>query len=137
MVIKKDILTALDDVTDKLSSQVRTTALGVLALSWGLLVGDSPAAKAISADFRAILVVLGGASVAVLFLDFLQYFAGYFSTKRVLDEVEDKGEDQGEYDSSSLAYQLRRFFFWAKQFALMLTVVTLLVTLGRWALFSR
>jgi len=136
MATKKDIIADLDAVTDKLSSQVRTTAVAVLALTWGLLIGDSPAAQAISLQLKPSLVLLGGASVSVLFLDFLQYFAGYFSTMNVLREIERTGIDEGQYDYRSLFHRLRRFFFWAKQIALILTVIVLLTVLGRWILCS-
>ncbi len=136
MVSKTEVLSELGSVTDKLSSQVRTTAVAVLALSWGLLVGDSPVAKAISTQLRASLILLGGASVAVLFLDFLQYFAGYFSTKRVFDEIENAGATEGQYDYSGLAWGLRKFFFWAKQVMLIVTVLALLAVIGYWIVYG-
>src|ERR1700730_16054483 len=111
MVTKKDITSQLDVVTDKLSSRVRTTAVAVLALSWGLLVGGSPADAAISVPLRPSLILLGGASVIVLFLDFLQYLAGYFNVKKLLDEMEKTGVDKGQFDYSSLSYRLRSFVF--------------------------
>ncbi len=90
MVTKETVLSDLRDVTDKVSSQVRTVAIGVLAVTWGLLVGDSSVAKAIATQLRGSLVLLGAASVLVLFLEFLQYVAGYRSTKNLLRVMEAK-----------------------------------------------
>src|SRR6266849_5677865 len=115
MIPKADVLKELDVVTDKISTQVRTTAIAVLALTWGLLVGDSATAKDIALQLRPELVVLGAASVCVLFLDFLQYFAGYFSTRKLLDEMENTNANEGEYSYGTFYYRLRVFFFWAKQ----------------------
>jgi hypothetical protein len=136
VVIKEKILSQLDVVSDKLSTQVRTTTLGVLALTWGLLVGDSPTAQAISLKLRPSLVVLGGAAVFVLFLDFLQYFAAYLNVSEIRAQMEEKGLQETEYDYRSATHRLRIFFFWAKMIALMLTVVGLLLVLGRWVLWS-
>ncbi|MGA2483969.1 MAG: hypothetical protein ABSF92_12720 [Candidatus Acidiferrales bacterium] len=134
MIPKAEVLKELDVVTDRISTQVRTTAIAVLALTWGLLVGDSPTAKGIAVQLKPELVVLGAASVCVLFLDFLQYFAGYFSTKKLLEEMENTNAGEGEYNYASLYYRLRIFFFWAKQVFLIFTVVILLLVLGHWVL---
>lgn len=125
-------------MTEKLSSQTRTTAIGVLALTWGLLIGDSPAAKAISVQLKPGLLLLGAASVCVLFFDFLQYVAGYLATKSVFEDLERrKAQEKGEYDYEKLSYRLRKFFFTAKQVVLILTVVTLFVVIGGWIVSSR
>jgi hypothetical protein len=134
MASKNEILSELGSVTDKLSSQVRTTAVAVLALTWGLLVGDSPVAQAISSALKPILILLGAASIVVLFFDFLQYVAGYASTRKLLDEIERTGRSEGQYDYRGLAWRSRLFFFWARQVVLVLTVLTMLVVFGRWAL---
>ena len=134
MISKADVLKELGDITDKISTQVRTTAVAVLALTWGLLVGDSATAKDIAVKLRPELVVLGAASVFVLFVDFLQYFAGYFSTKKVLDEMETKNVSEGEYSYTNFFWRLRIFFFWTKQVCLILLVLILLSVLGYWVL---
>jgi hypothetical protein len=134
MATKVEVLSELEKVTDRISTRVQTTAVGVLALTWGLLVGDSSVAKSISEQLRLNLLLVGGAAVIVLFLDFLQYFAGYISTKKVYNEMEKKDAASGKYDYDSLPFRLRTIFFWAKQFALILTVVALLLVLGRWIL---
>ena len=133
MVSRKDVLAELTGITDKLSTQVRTTAVAVLVLTWGLLIGDSPIARAISTERKPSLILLGVASVTILFLDFLQYFAGYFSTKKVFDEMEKAKTDEGQYDYGSLPWRFRFLLFWAKQALLVLTVIALLIVFGRWA----
>jgi hypothetical protein len=133
MVNRKDVLAELGGVTDKLSTQVRTTAVAVLVLTWGLLIGDSPIARTISTERKSSLILLGVASVTILFLDFLQYFAGYFSTMKVLNEMERAKTDEGQYDDESLPWRLRLSLFWAKQALLVLTVIAFLVVFGCWA----
>jgi hypothetical protein len=134
MPSKQDVISQLNAVTDKLSDRARTTALGVLALTWGLFIGDSAAARAITVHLKVGLLLLGAGAMLVLFLDFLQYFFGYFSTRRVLEQIESENTNEGSYDYDSWFWRLRLFFFWAKQAVLIFTVVLLLVLLGRWAI---
>src|SRR6266705_2568940 len=98
MATKVEVIQELGRMSDKLSSQVRTTAIAVLALSWGLLIGDSSISRTISVQSRSSLILLGGLSLLVLFLDFLQYSAGYFGTNHVLDEMESSGATSGQWD---------------------------------------
>ena len=137
MAAKKDILDELDFVTTTLSTQVRTTALGVLALSWGLLIGESSTAKELAAQLKWHLVGVGAAAVLILFLDFLQYVAGYAATLGVYNTMVQDNADQGEFDDSALSFRLRMFLFYAKMVALSLTVIWLLVVLGRWLIESQ
>ena len=138
MLEKCKIQDELNFVTDKLSSQVRTTAAGALALAWGLLVGESPTAKAVASDLRWSLLVVGGLAVLALFVDFLQYFSGYLNTQRALRSVvKDKdGKEVGQYDDTALSYRLRRYFFRGKIAILAITVGWLLISLTRWLLLN-
>ena len=132
MANKADVLKELGDVTDRLSSQVRTTAIAILAVAWGILIGDSPAAKALSSERKPILVLLGIMAVLVLFLDFLQYLAGYFSTRGLLRKIEESDATEGEYNYRGTAWRLRLWLFWVKQVLLIITVLVLFVVFGRW-----
>lgn len=129
---KKDVLDELTSVSNRLSTQVRTVALGILALTWGLLVGDSTAAKDISSHWRGNLVALGGLAVFVMFLDFLQYVAGYRNVRALLRKMEKEGLEEARYDDTSWSWRLRLFFFNAKQWALAINVTWLLIVLFLW-----
>ena len=48
MVSKKQVVEELNFITERLSTQVRTTAFGALVFAWGLLIGDSRAAHSVS-----------------------------------------------------------------------------------------
>jgi hypothetical protein len=134
MAQKKDVLDQLTSVSDRLSTQVRTVALGILALTWGLLVGDSTAAKDISSHWRGNLVALGGLAVLVMFLDFLQYVAGYYNVRALQKKMEKEGLAEVRFDDTSWSWKLRLFFFYAKQWALAINVTWLLIVLSLWLL---
>lgn len=123
-VARRDaIIEDLDFVTDRLSTQVRQLALGVLAVVWALLVA---AKSELRLDWSPVLLLaLAGLSILTLLVDFLQYVAAYFASRRALDDVESGGT--GQYRASWLSWRLRRWCFGAK---LVVCVVTVGVFLG-------
>jgi hypothetical protein len=139
MIEKSKIQEELNFLSDKLSSQVRTTAIGGLALSWGLLVGESRAAQAVTNDLKRSLIAVGALAVLVLFFDFLQYYAGYLNARAAFKNVyKDKdGREVGQYDDKACSYRFRRFFFFAKMIVLTVDVGWLLFVLGRWLILNR
>ncbi len=129
---KAQIVEDLNWITDRLSTQVRTVALGVLALAWGLLLGDKDPTKTDVLHLKWHLMGIGGTCVLVLVLDYLQYVAGYAETHGLLNEVEAEKKDTGQYDKKKLAYRLRSALFVLKQLALAAAIVWMSITLGRW-----
>ena len=132
MATENEIITELGFVTDRLSSQIRTTALGALALSWGLLIGESATARDLAARLKWHLVGVGAAAVLALFCDFLQYVAGYVDTLGVYRKMRKAKKAETSYNEKSAFFRLRMFFFYAKMIVLSVTVVWLLSALGRW-----
>jgi hypothetical protein len=106
----KDTVVELQWLSDRLSAQVRTVAIGVLAVTWALLI--SPL-KSAPIDQRALLWV---ALLALLTLlaDLMQYVVAYLYIRRhhihlVRDQIEE------DYDTTALLYRARRWLFWSKQ----------------------
>jgi len=132
MASKADILKELDFVTDKLSAQVRTTALGALVFVWALLVGESPIARSVAGQLEWHLVGVAAVAILTMFLDFLQYVAGYVNEKNVYRAMQAAKEDTAEYDETRCSWRLRLIFFWAKILGLTVTVIWLLAVLGYW-----
>ncbi len=136
MASKADILKELDFVTDKLSTQVRTTALGALVFAWGLLVGESSVARSVAGQLKWHLVGVGAVAILTMFLDFLQYLAGYTNALSAYRAMEAAKKTEGQFDENSFSYRLRKFFFYGKSLGLMVTVIWLLCTLGHWLIIS-
>jgi hypothetical protein len=111
MPSKAEIIKELDFVTDTLSKQVRTTALGTLVFAWGLLVGESAAARSIAGQVQWHLVGVGAVSILAMLFDFLQYVAGYRSVKALYDKMDVENQEEGWYDETSYSYRLRFLFF--------------------------
>ena len=128
MVTRDKVVEELNFVTDKLSTQVRTTALGIVVFVWGLLLGQPSATEDIAREWKRHLVGIGGAAVLVMFVDFLQYVAAYVNVKSLYD----RRGSTGEYDDSSISYKVRLYLFYAKILLLIVVVVWLVCVLGLW-----
>ena len=106
----KTIAEDLNFVTDRLSTQVRTLALGLLGLVWAIAVGEidgvDPAGSALTrVAFLAILAMA---------FDLAQYVSAYLQSTRVLTRAEASEDGTASYDSRSALYRARVAFFWGK-----------------------
>ena len=109
----KDIYEDLNFATDRLSTQVRSLVLGILALVWAFLSGTKDVLPLKIGASKAPLVLIGGICIFTLVLDLLQYMCFYLSANRVRLRAK---ADTAEYDEHSGIRRLQRFLFWAKQF---------------------
>ena len=132
MSVLEDIYQELDWLTDRLSTEVRTVALGVLALAWGLLMSDKGPDQAVVLSRKWHLLFIGGSCVFVMFLDYLQYLAGYWNARGVQRSYERNSAAQVKYQDKKVSFFFRRFLFVAKQIVLALVVVWLMIVLGQW-----
>lgn len=122
----------LDFVSDRLSSQVRSISIGVIALVWAVSVGDL---KNGVAPPQAPLLAIGAAAVLTMGFDFLQYVAAYWSGQKALKSAVSGGD--GLFDPTWRSYRLRAFFFWVKLCSAALTGLAMIVVLGNAVLHSR
>lgn len=128
----KELIDELHFLSDRLSTQVRTVALGLLALSWGLLLGESRTAVEAAEAMKRGLLIIGVMAILTMFLDFLQYVCGYLDTNRVRERAAKSPEKQALFNSSTLTYRSRNFLFWAKQILLSATVVYFVFLVSRY-----
>ena len=105
----------LDFVTDRISTQVRTIALGVLALAWLFLAGgkETPA-LGLQQSVRSLLGV-AALAVGALLCDYLQYVAGYLAANSVRQRAETAKKATALYNYRDVRYGLRKVLFWLKQ----------------------
>lgn len=96
-------------VSDRLSTQVRTVAIGTLAVAWGLIVSPP---MSIKMHPRALLGV-AGLALLTLVADLLQYTFGYMNTTRLLNRME-KDKRVYLYSKKSCLRMLRVGCFWLK-----------------------
>lgn len=116
----------LDRVTDRISQQTRTIAVGVLALVWLFLAGGDKAPVLPHRINLAVLLLTGGAALLALVCDYVQYLAAYWNSYRLKEEAERENIEKVEYDSAAWLYRIRTWAFRAKQ-VLTLATVTLLL----------
>ncbi len=105
----------MDYASSIISSQVRLASVALLGVVWGLLIGEPSALAGAILRYRALLLSLAFLGVLALLVDFLQYVAGYITSKRLHDRMTAAGEEYGEYVYSSRGCKIRRFMFWSKQ----------------------
>jgi hypothetical protein len=121
----------LDTYSAAISTQVRTINLGVLGLSWLMLLGDEKVAAVASNLSRPVLLGICLVCLLALVVDLSHYLLG----KRAVDATFDaaaRSEDRvAAYDLTSFSY---RAAFWCYRLKLVLALVgaaTLIVLVGR------
>ncbi|MFN7943396.1 MAG: hypothetical protein U0X73_17520 [Thermoanaerobaculia bacterium] len=107
--IRKRILDDLDFATDRLSTQTRQVAFGVLALFWALVVGETPEHVAVP---RRGLLAIAVLALGALLADFLQYLSAYVASQQARRSLAPGAA--APYDTRWISYRLRVCFFFIK-----------------------
>ena len=124
-----DIIEEQQFLSSQISVQVRTIALSILALSWGLLVGQAPVHLNLDTRLHAGLVLAGLLAILVLVIDFLQYLFGYRNADALRRTAEAKGLQEIKYDENDPLYLLRKWMFNIKIVTVFVAFVYLLILL--------
>ena len=127
----KEVVGELHVLSDRISTQARSIALGIVALVWALLTNGDDSKLGILVTERRVLIWLAFLSILALVFDYLQYVSGYWDTCRVLSKAEDRGEEEAVFNKRSLFRRLRNFFFYVKQVVVMLAACGMCVLLFR------
>src|SRR5690348_15428715 len=108
MASKKDVQNDVDFSSDRISQQVRTVSISIIALVWVLAVvgKENPAALL---PYKKVLLGAGGLCLLALVADYLQYLMGYFTSKSVLRSGEREGKTEFTYNYHAPTYRLRAF----------------------------
>jgi len=124
-----EIYQELDFVSDRISTQVRQIALGVLAVAWLFLVGGKDKPPLPAPPGRLWLLGVAAVSIAVLVADYLQYVFGYWATNAVRRKAEAAKQTATEFNLRDLRYRARTWLFWLKQVLAMMAVAGLAVAI--------
>lgn len=122
----KEVIDELKWISDRISTQVRTIGMGILAVTWGLLITQPQIAGPLPDNLKKNLLIIGVIALSSIFCDFLQYFFAYLNNEGLRNRIEEGNLDALDYDYSATSYKLRKFFFWTKQ--------VLLITACAWLL---
>ena len=78
MASKEEILKEIDFLSDRLSTQVRTVAISVIAVAWLFLIGGKDAPILPVPPSRTLILLAGGFALAALLIDYFQYLMDVF-----------------------------------------------------------
>lgn len=125
MATKEKILEEKAFLGDRISTQVRTLALSILALVWLFLVGGKDAPVLPVPFDRGVLLTAGLLALLSLIVDYAQYVCGYKATHDVLRAGEAGGLTDFKYDYKAIAWKGRLYCFWAKQVLMIASILVL------------
>jgi hypothetical protein len=119
MPTRKDLMSELDWLTEKISSLVWTLNVGTLGTTWSLLIADRFSTRnaiwIVVPCFLSILCELG------------QYLSAYILEEPILDKMEEDGRTEFQYPIAVKRY--RKFFFWWKIGLTIFAALALIITL--------
>lgn len=110
----------LDTYSVAISTQVRTINLGVLGLSWLMLLGDEKLANVAPKLSHPALMAIALACLLALVLDLGQYLLGERAVLAAFDDANKSEQGSAEYNEASFAY---RAPFWCYRAKLVLTLM--------------
>ena len=111
---REEILERWNFFADRMSTQVRTIAIGLLATAWALLIGKLEVTRNMVAELETHFFLIGALAIFTLVLDFLQYLSGFLNTHKLVAKMDRHNLDEADYEYDVL-YKLNDIFFWAKQ----------------------
>ena len=119
----KDIVNELQWLSERISTQVRTLGISLIAIAWGILIGQPEIAGSIPDALKKSLLIVGILALGAMVCDFLQYFFAYLNNHRMLRKMENEKLAEAYYNYGAILYRMRGFFFWFKQILLVVACI--------------
>jgi hypothetical protein len=110
----------LDTYCAAISTQVRTIYLGILGLSWLMLLGDEKLANLAARLSHSALLGISLVCLLALVLDLGQYLLGRRAVDAAFDAAAESEKRSAAYDMTSFSC---RAAFWCYRFKLVLTLL--------------
>jgi hypothetical protein len=124
----KDIYARKKEASGQVSTQTRSLALGMLAISWALLTVHDDPLKAMAAHVnRHWILGLAGVSVVVIICDLFQYVAITSMAGEALIRAENAKPQAALYDNKLFSYRAQKYLYYGKFLILGFAFVLLLV----------
>jgi hypothetical protein len=115
MATQNEILAREKDVTDKISTQVRTISGGLIVFTWSIYNSSE---HTLAAGMRGVLaplfLVVDFFCIAALSADFVQYVCAKLSVESSLNQPIDAANDLYGYNDEWISYKAQYWAFWLK-----------------------
>lgn len=130
MASHKEVLDRRKEVTDKISTQVRTLAVSFIAIVWLFLVPGKDGSPVLPHEpDQSFLLYAGLAAVMAMVVDFLHYVFAYKVTQQVIKTAGSNGQPaEYSYNYDTHAYRAQLWCFWGKQVLVAAAFVLLTIT---------
>src|ERR1700754_1537847 len=115
MASKQDVLDRQKEVTDKISTQVRTIAAGLIVFTWGIYTGTADITVELTKKFAPLLITVDLLCIAAILADFLQYLCAYQVVKDAMGRMRAGNLQDVKYNDTALTFRCQNIFFSAKQ----------------------
>jgi hypothetical protein len=129
MPTKADLLSELNWVTNKISSQVWTLNVGTLGTTWSLLITGGLPGDLRFTTRNAIWIFVP--CLLSLLAEMAQYLCAYRLGRQLLFDMEQNARAEFQYPTSSILYKSREFFFQSKVILTIAAAVILIFTVVR------
>jgi len=115
MATQNEILAREKDVTDKISTQVRTISVGLIVFTWSIYnAADHTLAAGMKRVLAPLFLVVDILCIAALSADFIQYVCAKVSVENSLNQPIDAANDVYGYHTGWLSYKGQYLAFWTK-----------------------
>ena len=129
MASKQDVLDRQKEVTDKISTQVRTIAAGLIVFTWGIYTGTADITVELTKKFAPLLITVDLLCIAAILADFLQYLCAYQVVKDAMGRMRAGNLQDVKYNDTALTFRCQNIFFSAKQVLLAVATALMFCTL--------
>ena len=123
------VLEDLEFLSDRISTQVRTVAVSLIVLSWGLLIGSTQTSLNMTTPLKRWLMFVGILALVAMVFDFLQYLIGYQCSNALREKMETEELEEASYDCEDWRHRIRRWCFCLKQIIVIVAAILFLVIL--------
>jgi hypothetical protein len=89
-------------------------SIGLLAITWGLLISKPEISQPLPLWLKKNLLAIGILALFTMLSDFLQYIFAFFVVNGLRKSMQKKKQTEAEYDTGTIPYKLRGFFFGVK-----------------------
>jgi hypothetical protein len=134
MATQKDLIQRETEVTDKISTQVRTIAAGLIIFTWGIFnSSEGTLASGMRRMLIPLLLIVDVLCILALSADFLQYIFAKITVDKAFNNIVNDGY---AYDDEWTCYRAQNWAFWSKivlsGLAILMTFTLTAYALAKW-----